>query len=84
MTNCVDTTVVLSRIAEFYPDCSDIEYATLDSLHIDSFAMIEIILNIESEFDIEFEDEMLDPESFETMGHLAHYVAGRISLNGPG
>jgi acyl carrier protein len=76
--------VILSTINEFFPECDNIEQATFESLHIDSFALIELILGLESTFDFEFEDEMLDPEAFQTMGQLARYVEERISADGSG
>jgi acyl carrier protein len=70
---------VMSKIAEFFPECDDIESATFDSLHIDSFALIELILALESAFAFEFEDDMLNLDTFQTLGQLAHYVEKRIS-----
>ena len=81
---CCTLTTILSKIGEFFPECEDIEQATLESLHIDSFALIELILGLESTFDFEFEDELLDPEAFQTVGQLARYVEERISSNGSG
>lgn len=83
MASCTSG-AVLSKIAESLPECDDIEHATPASLHIDSFALIELVLALESAFDFEFEDEMLDPEAFQTMGQLAQYVAKRMSSDGSG
>lgn len=70
---------VISKIAEFFPECDDVENATFDSLHIDSFALIELVLALESTFDLEFEDDMLNLDTFQTLGQLARYVEKRIS-----
>lgn len=81
---CCTSTAILSKIGEFFSECDDVEHATLESLHVDSFALIELILELESTFDFEFEDEMLDPEAFQTMGQLARYVEERILSDGSG
>jgi acyl carrier protein len=78
MTYFTDT-AILSKIGESFPECDDIEHATFESLHVDSFALIELILELESTFDFEFEDQMLDPGAFQTVGQLARYVEERIS-----
>ena len=83
MSCCTDA-AVLAELAKFFPECRDIEHATLESLHVDSFALIEIVLGLESTFGFEFEDEKLEPEAFRTVGQLAQYVEERVSSNGPG
>jgi acyl carrier protein len=74
---CCTDTAISPKIGEFFPECADIERATPESLHIDSFVLIELLLGLESAFDFEFEDEMLDPETFQTM-RQARYVEKRF------
>lgn len=69
----------LSTIAKFFPDGTDIEHATLGALHIDSFMLIQIMLALESAFGFEFEDAILEPGAFETLGQLALYVEKMVS-----
>jgi acyl carrier protein len=71
--------IALSKIAGFFPDCNDIEQATLESLHVDSFMFIQIVLSLESTFGFEFEDAMFEPGAFQTFGQLAFYVEKRVS-----
>ena len=48
------------------------EYATFDSLGIDSLDMVELICDLEDECDVEFGE----PEGLETVGDLVEYIEG--------
>ena len=50
----------------------------LKDLGIDSISFIKIVVAIETEYEIEFEDEQLDANEFTTLGALAAYVESRI------
>lgn len=75
--------VAVSRIANFFPDHDDIEHATLDSIHIDSFVLIQMMLDLESTFGIEFEDATFESGAFATIQEIALYVEKRV-INGSG
>ena len=49
------------------------------SLGLDSEATIEIIVGLEEEFGIEFEDEDLRPELFDSVLAMAEYVRSALS-----
>ena len=50
---------------------------TLEDLEIDSILFIRIVVQCETVFDIQFEDEMLLMSKFDTIGMLADYVKSR-------
>jgi len=43
-------------------------------LGINSLAFIKVVVGLENEFDIEFEDNALDSKSFTTIGSIAEYI----------
>ena len=49
------------------------------SLSLDSEATIQIIVGLEEEFDIEFEDEDLRPELFDSVWAMAQHVRSALS-----
>ena len=49
------------------------------SLSLDSEATIQIIVGLEEEFDIEFEDEDLRPELFDSVRAMARHVRSALS-----
>lgn len=54
----------------------DIELAAIG---INSMKFIQIVIAIEEEFGIEFDDEHLNNELFKTIGSLTNFVATKIS-----
>ena len=50
---------------------------TLEDLEIDSILFIRIVVQCETVFDIQFEDEMLLMSKFDTIGMLVDYVQSR-------
>lgn len=48
------------------------EDATFDSLGIDSLDMVELICDLEDEYEVEFGE----PEGLETVGDLVEYIEG--------
>ena len=50
---------------------------TLEDLEIDSILFIRIVVQCETVFEIEFEDEMLLMSKFDTIGMLVEYVQSR-------
>lgn len=51
----------------------------LDGLGINSISFIKIIVQIESEFDIEFDENDLNSQRFETLSDIVLYVENRIA-----
>lgn len=49
-----------------------------DVLNLNSITFIKIIVNLESEFDFEFDDEMLVITAFPTIGSMVDYVKSKI------
>ena len=54
---------------------------SLEELNIDSITFIKIIVLLESEFDIEFEDEKLLFSAFPTIQSMINYVKERMEEN---
>lgn len=50
----------------------------LTELEINSILFIKIIIDIENQFNIEFDDEALDYSKFVSMDNLIHYVQGKL------
>lgn len=50
----------------------------LKDLGIDSISFVKIVVAIETEFEIEFEDEQLDANEFTTLSALVAYVESKI------
>ncbi|ABC32807.1 acyl carrier protein [Hahella sp. KA22] len=58
----------------------DYEGVGLDEpLNLDSIQRISLIVALEGEFDIEIDSESLEPETFDTFGAMATYVAGCVA-----
>jgi acyl carrier protein len=55
---------------------------SLINLRINSISMIKIIVDIENEFDVEFEDQDLDIDRFENLKSLVLYISDRLSNDG--
>ena len=47
-------------------------------LGIDSVDALQLIAAFEERFDLTIDDELLEPELFETIGSLADFVEGRL------
>ncbi|HEY7629812.1 MAG TPA: acyl carrier protein [Thermoleophilaceae bacterium] len=45
---------------------------------LDSLAVAELVLELETRFDIEFDGEDITAEAFETLGSLAELVDGKL------
>ena len=54
----------------------------LDSGIIDSMAILQLVGYLESEFNIEVEDEEILPEHFETMASITAFVTGKLDSSG--
>jgi acyl carrier protein len=70
---------VLSTIEEWL-ERQEVEHATLDSLGVDSFGLVMLVLELESTFDVVLEDVVQAADPFRmTVGRLAREVERRIS-----
>ena len=64
----------------FNEDCEfDSSKSLIEDYGISSMQLINVIMLIESEFEIEFEDEYLLPENFITIESIADIVASIIN-----
>ena len=52
----------------------EVEKDTVISETIDSITFVEMVVALETEFNFEFDDEMLSFSNFETIGQLVDYV----------
>jgi acyl carrier protein len=50
----------------------------LESLGIDSFSLVELIVSLESKFTIELPDEVLTPEMFQTAATVTEIVTALL------
>ncbi|MNW49001.1 Phosphopantetheine attachment site [compost metagenome] len=50
----------------------------LDSLNIDSISFIKIVVHIEEVLNIQFDDDFLLKEQFETIGDLEQYLLNKM------
>ncbi|MES1049004.1 acyl carrier protein [Bacillus thuringiensis] len=48
----------------------------LDELHIDSLKFIELVVELEQEFDVEISDEYLLAENFESISKINELILG--------
>ncbi len=51
----------------------------LSSIGVNSITFIKIVVDLETEFDFEFDDEMLSYKSFPTINSLVEYVDSKLS-----
>jgi acyl carrier protein len=65
-------TVVAELLGIDEPDTITMESAFIDDLHADSLDAVEIILELEEEFDLTISDE--DAEQIRTVGDAVQYI----------
>ena len=51
----------------------------LSSIGVNSITFIKIVVDLETEFDFEFDDEMLSYKSFPTTNSLVEYIDSKLS-----
>ncbi len=61
---------------EISPEISD--DTKLKDLNIDSLSFIQIVVEVEKEFGIHFDNTMLEVDSFPDIGHLLRYIEDMI------
>jgi len=75
------TTILKDKVVGSTSRLLDADTALLSAgLNLDSTAVLELILEIEEEFGIEFADEDLSVELFRTVGTLAAAVRAKVEL----
>lgn len=52
--------------------------STINQMDLDSVDLIKVILSIEEEFNIEFNDEELLLEKIDSIGDMADFVVGKL------
>lgn len=74
---------LISLYKKYIGNIEIINTLTLESVLIDlainSVDYIKIIIDIENEFNIEFDDNDLTPGTFQTIGNMVDYILTRIS-----
>jgi acyl carrier protein len=74
--DAVKAVVVETLGLEDRADAIDASTPLLDSLpELDSMAVMELVMDLERTFEIEFEDDEVSAEVFETLASLAVFVA---------
>lgn len=68
---------IIKSVANY--DNSFNSYTELADIGINSMKFIKIVIAIEEEFGIEFDDEYLNNELFKTVESLTNFVASKIS-----
>lgn len=72
--NCLGATLQLDSVDEF-----TVATPLLGSLpELDSMAVVSVILSLEEHFGIEVDDDEISAETFETVGSLSAFVAGKL------
>ncbi len=70
--------VIASNMDEIYSGEISLDM-DFSNIGLDSFTFIKIVVNLESEFDFEFDDEMLLNTVFPTLKTMVEYVESKIS-----
>ena len=70
--------VIASNMDEIYSGEISLDM-DFSNIGLDSFTFIKIVVNLESEFDFEFDDEMLLNIVFPTLKTMVEYVESKIS-----
>jgi len=62
------------------PEDLDLDYPLLEREVVDSLGIFKIISFLETEYDIEIDDEELIPENFESISKIAGLVAAKTGV----
>jgi len=66
-------------IKEHFEMDGDTQEIDLDALGINSIDALELLIEIENDFDIEIPDEDLNAELFSSSEHISNYISGKLS-----
>ena len=75
---CKVIKIINENLEEPIEEREFIEELELQSIGINSITIIKIIVGVEEEFGIEFEDEKLQLDSINTFGKLIAYIESKI------
>jgi acyl carrier protein len=67
---------VLTNVAKKAPP-ADADESLFDSGYLDSFALPDMVAELEREFQIKIPDSDLNPRKFETISRIENYVESR-------
>ncbi len=66
---------IIATVTEYMDESINIEYDTdISEININSILFVQLVLKIESEFDVEFDDAMLITSKYKTIGDVVSYV----------
>ncbi|GAA1188985.1 acyl carrier protein [Pseudonocardia alaniniphila] len=69
---------VIAGMFETSPDLLEWDMRLVDDLGLDSTSALELLMRIEDETGIEFDDDTLEQRHFETVGSLVGYTLDQL------
>jgi acyl carrier protein len=69
---------ILAGMVQTSPDLLQRDMRLFDDLGLDSSSALELLMRIEDETGIEFDDDTLEPQHFETVGTLVGYTLDQL------
>lgn len=69
---------VMAGMFEVSPDLLEWDMRLVDDLGLDSTSALELLMRIEDETGIEFDDDTLEQRHFETVGSLVGYTLDQL------
>jgi acyl carrier protein len=69
---------VIAGMFEVSPDLLEWDKRLVDDLGLDSTSALELLMRIEDETGIEFDDDTLEQRHFETVGSLVGYTLDQL------
>lgn len=76
MDNRARIVAILTNVAKKQPP-SNADESLFDSGYLDSFALPDMVAELEREFQIKIPDSDLNPRKFETISRIENYVESR-------
>ena len=69
---------ILNRVNPEIGDNIDIDVDIIEKGYIDSLEIVNIVMDLEDEFDIEIDPELVIPENFSTIRTIVEMLSGII------
>jgi acyl carrier protein len=69
---------ILAGMVDVSPDLLERDMRLFDDLGLDSSSALELLMRIEDETGIEFDDDALEQRHFETVGSLVGYTLDQL------
>ena len=82
-TNAVRERVVKLFASALHLDVPSVDTDLFDAGVLDSFAFVELLLQLEQEFGITTAVEDLEADNFKSVAHIADFVMQRLAAAGP-